>query len=343
MNMTAPSPGYPDNPVLVRVWRGGSVESVHRGAWCLTDTVGTVLDGAGNWDEPVFVRSSIKSLQALPLLETGAAERFSFSDEELAMAMASHSGEACHTETVAATLARLGLGEPDLRCGAHAPDDPGVRFELRKEGAPPSQLHNNCSGKHTGFLALAKHLSVPLERYLDPEGEGQVLVREALNELTETPLTELEPAIDGCSAPTYRISPRRLGQAFARLTNPDGLGTARAAAVRRLTAAAARHPVLLGGRHHRLDTALIQGTSGRLFPKIGAEAVYAIGVHGADSALTVKVDDGGPRGLHALVLGLIAKLELARPGELDALRSWNDSVLRNRAGLEVGRIDTVLS
>jgi len=340
--VNAPAPpanGYPDNPVLVRVRRGGRVESVHRGAWCLTDSAGTALEGAGNWDEPVFARSSIKSLQVLPLLESGAAERYGFSDEELALALASHSGEPCHTRTVAATLERLGLGEGDLRCGVHPPNDPDVRFELRSHDRKPSQLHNNCSGKHTGFLALASHLSVPLESYLDPAGAGQVLVRDALHELTETPLADLVPAIDGCSAPTYRLSLRRLGMAFARITNPEGLSASRAASVRRITQAVSRNPVLIAGTHKRLDTALIQGTSGRLFPKIGAEGLYAVGVNGGDRALAVKVDDGGLRGLHAVVLGLLRRFGLAASAELAALDAWNATVLTNHAGLEVGRLE----
>jgi len=342
-SLTPGADGYPDNPVLVRVRRGGPVESVHRGAWCLTDTAGTVLEGAGSFDEPVYARSSIKSLQALPLLESGAAERFGFSDEELALAMASHSGEPCHTRTVAAALERLGLGEGDLRCGVHPPNDPDMRFELRTEGKKPSQLHNNCSGKHTGFLALARHLSVPPERYLDPAGAGQVLVREALHELTETPLADLVPAIDGCSAPTYRISLRRLAMAFARITNPTGLSASRAAALQRITRAASRNPILVAGSRKRIDTALIQGTSGRLFPKIGAEGVYAVGVNGGDRALAVKVDDGGLRGLHAVVLELLRRLGLAESAELAALDAWNASVLTNHSGLEVGHIEVPLA
>ena len=335
--------GYPHNPVVVRVLRAGVVESVHRGAWCLVDSSGTVLEGEGAWREPYFVRSSIKSIQALPLCETGAAERFGFDDAELALALASHSGEACHTERVGATLERLGFGPEHLLCGVHPPNDPAVRRALTAAGEKPSALHNNCSGKHAGFLALARHLDVAPQDYLAPTSAGQTLVRDALAALTGASVDDLVPGIDGCSAPTYRVPLDGLATAFARITNPDGLGAERARHFERMTAAVASHPVLVAGSHKRIDTDLLQATGGRLFPKIGAEAVHAIGVRGGDRALAIKIDDGGLRGLHALVLALLERLGLASGDELATLERWRDPVLKNHAGHEVGRIEAVLS
>ncbi len=338
----APSPStdrYPENPVVVRVWRGGAVESVHRGAWCLVDETGAVLAGAGAHDAPFFARSAVKSLQVLPLLESGAAERFSFSDEELALAIASHAGETCHTDRVAALLERLGLSVRDLLCGAHPPLDERTREDLRARGEAPSALHNNCSGKHAGFLALARHLGSPPESYLDPEGAGQELVRVALAEMTGQRASALVLGIDGCSAPTYRLPLRALALAFARIANPEVLPRARAEHARRLTDIAARHPVLIGGSTKRLDTELLHASRGRLFPKIGAEAVHAIGVVGGKRGLAVKIDDGGTRALHALVPALLERLGLARPEELERLQPWREWTLRNHAGLEVGRLE----
>ncbi len=339
-----PSPnGYPENPVVVRVWRGREVESVHRGAWCLVDVSGQVLAGAGAWDAPFFVRSSVKSMQALPLLETGASERFSFSDEELALAMASHSGEPCHTECVQGTLARLGRSVRDLRCGAHPPQDDAAREALRARGEKPSALHNNCSGKHAGFLALAAHLGVPARSYLDPESEGQRLVRAVLAELTDREPASLVPELDGCSAPTYRLPLCALATAFARIANPEQLAPARRDHLRRMTRVAARHPVLIAGSSKRLDTDLLRASEGRLFPKIGAEAIHALGVVGGGRGLAVKIDDGGARAIHALVLGLCERLELALPAELERLQPWRERTIRNHAGLEVGRVEPLLA
>ena len=291
----------------------------------------------------IFARSSIKSLQALPLFETGAVERFGFQDEEIALAIASHSGERCHTERVRATLERLDLSIDHLRCGPHPPTDDATRDELARRGEAPSALHNNCSGKHAGFLALALHLSAPLAAYLDPASAGQSLVRDALAEMTDLGARDLVPAIDGCSAPTYRLALRALATAFARVTNPDGLAAGRRDSCRRMVAVAGRHPVLIAGSKRRIDTDLLRASGGRLFPKIGAEAVHAVGAVGKERGLAVKIDDGGSRALHALVIALLEKLDLASAGELDALRSWRDNTLHNHAGLPVGRVEPIVA
>jgi L-asparaginase II len=333
---------YPENPVLVRLWRAGRVESVHRGAWVLTDAAGGVLDGAGAYDEPFFARSSVKAFQAVPLLESGAAERFAFSDEELALALASHGGERRHTERVARTLARLGLGVGHLRCGAHAPTDAGARAELEARGEAPSALHNNCSGKHAAFLALALHLGASSEEYLAPESDGQRLVRRSLSDFTDLGAEELGSALDGCSAPTFRLPLRRLAMAFARMTSPEGLAPARRAICRRITAAAGAHPELVAADQKRLCTELLRATGGRIFPKVGAEGVYALGVLGGQRGLALKIDDGQGRGLHLVVLALLEQLGLVDARELERLAAWRETVIRNHAGLEVGRVEPVL-
>jgi len=335
------SNGYPTNPVVVRVLRAGVVESQHRGAWCLTDPGGTVLASRGVVEHGVYVRSSVKAAQALPLFESGAVERFGLDDEEIALAMASHGGEPCHTETVRRTLTRLGLEVGHLRCGAHPPGEAGARAALRARGEAPSALHNNCSGKHAGFLALARQLEVPVERYLDPASEGQVRVRRTLAELGGARESELVPGIDGCSAPTYRLSLRSIATLFARLANPDELGAERRAHVERMTRVAGAHPVLIGSSKKSLDTDLLRASGGRLFPKIGAEAVHAVGVVGGGRGLAVKIDDGGARALPVLVLALLEALGLARPQELERMGAWREPRLLNFAGLEVGSMEAV--
>jgi len=337
-----PENPVPANPVVVRVWRGGAVESVHRGTWCLVDDTGTVLAGAGAYDAAYYARSSVKALQALPLFETGAAERFALTEEEIALAVASHSGEPRHTEVVARLLERLDLGVRHLRCGAHPPTDDATRAALRERGEAPSALHNNCSGKHAGFLALAKQLGAPLERYLEPDSEGQRLVRAAIAELCGVSASSLEPAIDGCSAPTHRVPLRALATAFARVANPDGLPASRAEAFRRITAAAARHPDLVGGTSKRIDSDLLAATRGRLFPKIGAESIHVVGVVGARRGLALKIDDGSPRALPVLLTALLERLDLASASELDVLGSYRADVMCNHAGLEVGRIEAIV-
>ncbi|QDU69244.1 asparaginase [Engelhardtia mirabilis] len=332
---------WPLNPVQVRVWRGDRVESVHRGAWVVVDAGGRALAGDGEPEARVFARSTIKSLQALPLVETGAADRFGLGQRELALALASHNAEPCHTEPVAALLAKLELSASDLRCGAQVPGDPRTRRDLLGSGASPTALHNNCSGKHAGFLTLTRHLGADPASYLDPAGPTQTLVREAIADMCADRGRQLDHATDGCSAPTYHLSLRELATGFARVANPDGLAPERAAACRRMTAAVAAHPELIAGHHKRLCSDLARVTGGRLFPKIGAEGVYCIGEVGADRGLALKLDDGQARGLHALVLGLLERLGWLSTAELEALEAWRPGVLTNWAGLRVGHVEVV--
>lgn len=333
---------YPDNPVLVQLWRGKDVESQHRGAWVLTDASGAILDGAGRFEAPIFTRSSVKCLQALPLLETGAAARFGFDDADVALALSSHNAEPCHTERVERTLARLGLDVQALRCGPQPPVDPDARRKLREERRSATALHNNCSGKHAGFLALALHLGVAPARYLDPESASQRLVRKAVADLTDVDVAELGCAIDGCSAPTFRMPLRALATAFARVSSPSGLAPLRAAACERMLDSVARNPVLLAGSHQRLCTDIARVSGGRLFPKIGGEAVYALGVRGRERALAVKIDDGAGRALHAVVVALLRRFDLATSAELEQLAAWEERTVRNWAGLEVGRTEVLV-
>ena len=332
---------YPDNPVLVRVWRGDWIESQHRGAWALVDSSGKVVESAGDVRAKVFARSSLKSIQALPLLESGAADRFGLSDVEIALAVSSHSGESCHTAPVAGLLARLGLRVDALQCGPQPPNDAHTRAELDSRGEKPSSLHNNCSGKHTGFLCLACHLGVAPERYLDPEAQVQKDVRAAVEALTGVAAGELSTAIDGCSAPTFRMPLARLATGIARVANPERLAAKRRAACERILEAAARHPELIAGHHKRLCTDLSRATAGRLFPKIGGEAVYVVGIRGEDRGLAVKIDDGETRGLHPLVIALCERFGFLRSEEVRVLHAWRAGKLRNWAGLEVGRIEVL--
>jgi len=344
MNQTHSKGGpeaLPDDPVLVRLWRGGFVESQHRGAWCLVDSGDEVIDAGGSIDHPFFVRSSIKALQAIPLVEGGAAATLGFTDEELCMALASHNAERCHTDTVSALLTRMDLSVADLQCGAHVPGDSETRLALAGSGEEPTAVHNNCSGKHAGFLALSKHLDAPTSDYLDPDGVVQSLVRSAISDMCGLDADSLTRGTDGCSAPTYRIPLRALGLAFARVVEPSGLEPERSAACEQMVAAVAAHPILIAGSRGRLCTEISRVTAGRLFPKIGAEGIYAVAERGSGRALAVKIDDGGRRALHAVVVELLSRHDMIDDAESRALESWRQSDLTNHAGLSVGRTEVV--
>jgi L-asparaginase II len=335
------SEGWPENPILARAWRGRHLESVHRGAWVLVDSAGAVVDGAGDWNHPVFARSSTKSLQALPLIETGAAERFAIRDDELALALASHHAEELHVRRVRELLARLGLGTEHLQCGAQLPTDSDARRALLLAGEKGTRAHNNCSGKHACFLALALHLGVDPARYLECDNAAQSLVRRAVEELSGARPGELDVAIDGCSAPTFHLPLVRLATALARVANPEGLAEPRRRACERFVRVAAAHPELIGGTRHSMCTDLLRASGGKLFPKLGAEAVYVLGVRERGLGLAVKIDDGNYRAMHPLVIELCERFGFLSREVGQSLPEWRQGVLRNWAGLEVGRMEVV--
>jgi L-asparaginase II len=332
-------PPWPENPVLARVWRGRHVESQHRGAWVLSDASGAVVDGEGDWNHPVFPRSATKSLQALPLVESGAAERFGFTDDELALALASHHAEAIHVSRVRRLLARLGLEERHLQCGPQTPVDADARRALLLAGQKPSTVHNNCSGKHVGFLALAVHLGVDVANYLDPASASQQAVRRAVEEMSGARPGELDVATDGCSAPTFHLPLVRLATAMARVANPGRLVEPRRLACERMLRAAAKNPDLVGSTKHSLCSDLLRATGGRLFPKLGTEAVYVVGIRGTDLGLAVKIDDGGYRAMNAVVIDVLQRKGHLSRAEVAQLGEWRAGPIRNWAGLEIGRLE----
>lgn len=322
------------NPVICELWRAGHIESRHRGAWALVDTDGRVIEGRGDHASPIFARSSTKSLQALPFVESGAADAIHARADELALAVSSHSGEPIHLAVARGILDRVGLDADALQCGPQKPLHPDHAH------APAQRISNMCSGKHSAFLATAVHMGDDPAHYLDPASALQKAVRSATSDMTDTDAHELGDAIDGCSAPTFRLSLRALATGVARVANPAGLPEGRAAACRRITEAVAAHPEMMGGTTGRIDTDLSAVTDGRIFAKSGAEGVFVIGVCHGSVGLAVKVDDGNARGYEHLVIELLAALGHLDSAELDRLRQWRDPARHNRDGIEVGQAVT---
>lgn len=322
------------NPVLVRCWRGDGVESLHRGTWVVTNTAGNVLHGAGDPHQLVFGRSSTKSFQALPLIESGAADAFKLPTESIAVALASHSGEPQHEAAVSRTLELIGLDADALQCGPQAPMGSAT-------GAAGSRIDNNCSGKHAGFLAVSQHLGADPADYLNPAGQVQTLVRDALTQITGADPNTVTTAIDGCSAPTFRLPLQAMATGIARITNPElaGLPSLRTAACKQLTNAAAQFPELVAGSKDRICTDLIKASNGRLFAKIGAEGVYFVGVVGGNLGLAVKIDDGNMRAFSPLLTRLLRRFDLLSEAELLNLAAWSSDEITNWDGLVVGRFE----
>ncbi|MDX7951587.1 asparaginase [Lichenihabitans sp. Uapishka_5] len=325
------------NPVLIEVTRGTTVESRHRGTFALVDGAGRVVASAGDIDAPVFPRSAVKALQALPLVENGWADRYGLAPAELALACASHSGEAIHTETALGTLRKLGLDEAALECGAHWPTARTAAAALIRDDRAPSALHNNCSGKHAGFLCLACGLKAEPRGYVGREHRVQRTVKDALVAAYGHDLDEATSGTDGCSIPTYAVPLRHLARAFARFGSGEAWPRERAAAAARLRSAVAAYPLLVAGTG-RLDTDLMAHFGERVFTKTGAEGVFCAALPERGWGLALKCDDGATRASEAILLHLLEAAIAWTPDDRAALATRHDPVMRNWNGIEVGRL-----
>jgi L-asparaginase II len=325
-----------ENPVLVEVMRGPLVESRHRGAVAVSDAEGQVVFALGDVAVPVFPRSAVKALQALPLIERGAADRFSLSEEELALACASHSGEAAHVAGVERMLAKAGFKPSDLRCGAHWPIAQAAAAAVARSGAP-SPLHNNCSGKHAGFLCVARALGVDHVDYWRPEHPVQRLVRSALEDFTGAALGEASCAIDGCSVPTWAVPLRDLAHGFARFGTGRGIAAERARAVAQLLQACLNKPWYVAGTG-RFCTDVMQIFGDRVFVKTGAEGVYCAALPRQGLGIALKCDDGASRAAQAIMAAVITRFLPLTASERAAIERFASLVMRNWNGFEVGRV-----
>src|SRR2546423_5202904 len=260
---------------LVEVRRGSIIESRHRGDIVVVEPDGNIVACAGSSEYVTYLRSSAKPFQAMPLLVLGAAERFGFTDREVALACGSHNGEPIHTELVASMLRKIGLGPEALRCGVHEPYSEEVAAELRSRCEAPNVLQNNCSGKHAGMLAAAKHLGAPIENYENPENPVQLAIAETVSQFSDVAVIDMAVGIDGCAAPIFGITVKAMALAYARLVSPPAsFDQATRSACERIGRVMDAYPELIGGTSNRLDTELMRAAPGRLVSKVGAEGVY---------------------------------------------------------------------
>ena len=326
--------------MLVEIARGELVESRHRGAAAVVDSAGRLIAGWGDVHTPIFPRSAVKPFQAVPLVESGAAEAFDVTSRELSLACASHGGEAVHVLGVEAWLRRLGLNGEHLVCGPHSPLDPVAAADLLARGEPPTRLHNNCSGKHTGFLTLARHLGVPTGGYGDAGHPVQRRVFGVIAEMTGADADHAVVAVDGCGVPVMAMSLTELARGFSLLADPDRLPVVRSAAVRRVCEAMTSHPLLIGGSG-RFDTVVTEAGRGAVLTKGGAEGVACAALMGLGLGIAVKIDDGGTRAAEVALAALMLEFAGAHGLLRQALRDYGIVVLRNTCGEEVGLIRPV--
>mgnify|MGYP000385857470 CR=1 FL=1 len=322
---------------LVHVTRGRIVESLHAVAFVVSDRDGHVIARAGDVDHAIYPRSAIKPIQALPLVETGAADAYALGSEELALACASHSGEPMHTERVAAWLARLGVDDGVLACGAHLPYHEATAHALLRQGLEPRPVHNNCSGKHAGMVTTALFKGEPLAGYERATHPVHQRVLGTLEQMTGQDLSHAPHGVDGCSIPTIAVSIGGLAVAMAHFADPADLPEHRAAAVQRIRAAWSGHPELMSGSDH-FDAAFNRHMAGRAACKGGAEGVMCATLVEAGLGLAIKVADGNGRASAPALGAVLNRLNLLTADDNEALAPWFRPTLTNRAGIAVGEI-----
>lgn len=319
------------NPILVEVTRGALVESQHRGAVAVARAGDELVMSAGDVRKPVFARSGIKLVQALPLVESGAIARFGMGPAEIALACGSHVGSPRHVAVARGMLDRLGLSEGCLVCGPAEPHGSKAARILAESGGKPTTLHHTCSGKHLGFLAAARALGAPAEGYGEPSHPVQKSVAAALSELTGREFPAAMCGTDGCAVPTYALPLDDLARMFARIADPHSLPPGRREAIATILDACWKEPELVAGPG-RADTVVMAALPGRIYLKTGAEGVYCGALPGKGVGFALKIDDGALRASAAAVMPLVERL---LP---DARGLVKRGVLRTPSGREVGAI-----
>ncbi|MGI8543416.1 MAG: asparaginase [Aridibacter sp.] len=330
--------------ILVKVTRGGTLESVHRGTLIVVDGDGKKVAEIGDASEVTYWRSAAKALQAIPLITSGAADTFGFTEKEIALACGSHSGESFHTETVRQMLEKTGFSEKDLCCGSQPPFDKGTAKAMIKSDEKPTQLHNNCSGKHTGMLALAKHTGANHETYLDMENPVQKMILETVSIFTEIPYDEIKLGIDGCSAPNFAVPLDSMALAFAKLINPPpGFDEELKNACERIVSAKMKYPEMVGGSD-RLDTKVMQTLEGKIICKVGAEGVWSAGILPCEKwekglGIALKIEDGDDnRARPVVAVELLRQLGVMTYEAEETLKELSPMILKNRMDIEVGEV-----
>ena len=313
---------------MVEIWRGPFLESVHMGHAVICDESGQSVQAWGDPEKTVMSRSSSKMIQALPLLMSGAADAAHLTTEHLALACASHRGEAMHTKRVDKWLTDLGLAESDMRCGRHAPYDTETHHAMIRSGEALCQVHNNCSGKHAGFLTLSKHLSGGAE-YLELDHPVQKAVLEQFERVTDEPSPGF--GIDGCSAPNFASSLHGMARAMAHFAaSPEGSAEAR------LHTAMRAHPELVAG-NSRACTELMRATGGQVAIKTGAEGFYNAILPEKKLGIALKISDGTTRASECAIAAILVKLGVLEPDH-PAVMALVNAPIRNCRDIVTGYI-----
>lgn len=343
--------------VVVELTRGPLVESLFRGDAAVVDSTGRVLFQVGDGRKVTFWRSSAKPIQALPVITSGAADAFGFAPEHLAMFCASHNAEPVHTETVLDALRRAGLSPDLLQCGAHAPYDKITADAMKAAGQEPGKIHSNCSGKHSGMLAIGQHLGLPIDDYLNPASALQQLILATVARVCGLPKEQIAIGVDGCGVPVFGMALTNMSLAFARLADPASMPEGMQEPGRRMRDAMIAYPYNVAGRA-RICSELMGLPGGRIVAKSGAEGVYSVGllpeVVAASPVLqkagavggvgiTVKAEDGNTDARHLMIVEIMRQVGALTDEDLAALAKYRPTPIKNWAGKVIGEKRTAFT
>jgi L-asparaginase II len=323
------------NPVLVNTLRGEIIENRHRGAIAVCDPKGRLVHSWGEIDSLVYPRSAIKPLQALPLVESGAADHFQLSDAELALACSSHSAEPEHTDTIRNWLGRIELDEDALECGAHSPSDIKTAESLLINHIAPGRIHNNCSGKHTGMLTISRFLAEETRGYIEREHPAQQRWFDVLGEMADMDMRALPWSRDGCGIPVIAMPLKAIATAFARIAVPDDLPATRGSSIDGITTAIASNPFMVAGTG-RLCTQIMELTGRRVIVKTGADGVYTAALKDQGLGVALKIDDGTGAAAEVAILAVLHHLNALHPDELEQLAERCRVPILNTRGVLTG-------
>lgn len=328
---------------LAAVTRNGYIESLHYGFLCVVDSQGKIVYSLGDYNTGIFFRSSAKPIQVLPLIESGAAEAFGFSPEEIAIACSSHSGQKIHQLTVSRILDKLNLEEKNLHCGTMTPYNEEESKRIAAEGRAPSVFHCSCSGKHAAMLALSKYKGYSLEDYEKVDHPVQQEILNVIAEFADEDAKSIPTGVDGCGVPIYILPVNKIALSYAKLAaysqdenKPyhDSCKTVYSAMI--------HHPEMVAG-DYEFCTELMKAVGGKLIAKVGCEAVYSIGIKSGNLGVCIKIIDGTERAVYPVVIELLKELGILDHDEISKLKHWHYYPLKNNLDEQIGQIVPVFN
>lgn len=324
-----------NNPILVESTRGNIRESFHRGVVCIVDSENKVLYSAGDVQQVCYPRSALKFFQQIPLLTSGAVEQFGFTNKEIAIMCGSHNGEEAHVETARGILAKIGLTEDALLCGAQMPTLREDQAVLIKNDIQPMKIHNNCSGKHAGFLAYCVFKGWPTENYIEPSHPLHQEILDIISLFHQYPKEKINTGVDGCSAPIFSFPVYNQAVAYRYLMNPHDLGAEIAKACELMVNSIVEYPEMIAGSK-RYCTDLMKHSKGNLIGKTGADGIYSIGVKEPNLGICIKIDDGKMGPQYNVAQAVLEQLGLLDADSIQALHCYLEFENKNFGGICTG-------